>query len=983
MVLRSTQLAIVFISLILLYVPQALSSTTVTLGVFAYRDKPFVGGQFKPAADAIQRALPGTNVQLEVLTLDELDKAIAESRVDFVLTNPRHFLAIRQKYRVSGALATLQKPQGGHMLSSLAGVILVQSDTNISSLSDLQNKVIGIPGKRFLGGYLTQAYELQQKGYNPKTFATYKELGSHDAVMQALVNGEIEAGFVRTGILEDWHDTINHGDLRVITPRSNLFYPLARSTRLYPEWAFAAMPDVPMDSIRRVTNALLNLQVDPLAKNSQIGFDPPQDYLQVETAARALGLPPFARMPIWDRLKEQYGSGLWVLVALSVALLITLITLVYLYLNKNRLYRRFNILFYFSPSAKLLLYADRGRGPVITEANNAAARLFGYADTDSLVGMPIEKLSPPVQPDGASSYRKATEILAKASTTPTQFSWEHRNRKNEKILTQVTILRFSDPRLFKASHHGPSYLVALQDVTQQMHDQKSLEDERNTLQNILWGTAAGTWEWNVQTGDTRFNERWAEMVGYKLSELQPTTIETWLSLCHPDDQSLSETRLNEHFAGERDSYDVELRMRHRDGHWIWVQDRGRVVSRTDTGQPLLMAGTHSDITQRKLAEARVQEMMSQLRKHAALLPGTLYQYQQYPDGRARFPYASQGIFNIYGVTPEQVLDDATPVFKVIEPEDVNYVSEAIQASMDNLTTWRSTYRVNHPQGNQLWVEGIATPERLEDGSTIWHGYLHDVTEEHATQLQLEEYRNSLEVSNRDLEHFAYAASHDLRQPLRMITSYAQLLDRHLAGQLDEDGETMLHYMKDGAQRIDAMLLSLLAYSRVGRKGQPMQRFSLEQAFDEALHFLKPEIDEISPEIHIEGQWPEVMASPDEMTRLFQNLIGNALKYRHPDNTPLIQLTITQNVADKHWIFRLCDNGIGIAPEQIDRLFQVFQRLHTRQQYEGNGIGLAICRKIVERHDGRIWVESEGEGHGSCFVFTLPVMAKATEEMACD
>jgi light-regulated signal transduction histidine kinase (bacteriophytochrome) len=276
------------------------------------------------------------------------------------------------------------------------------------------------------------------------------------------------------------------------------------------------------------------------------------------------------------------------------------------------------------------------------------------------------------------------------------------------------------------------------------------------------------------------------------------------------------------------------------------------------------------------------------------------------------------------------------------------------------------------------VEGIATPERLEDGSTMWHGYLHDVTDEYQNLVKLEEYRDSLERSNRDLEQFAYAASHDLRQPLRMVTSYAQLLERHLKGSLDEDGSVMLHYMRDGAQRMDSMLLSLLDYSRVGRKGLPRQKMALKESLDEALHFLKPNIDEAEASVEVKGEWPEVFASPDEMTRLFQNLISNSLKYRSRSRSVEIAVTAEGASEEQEWRIRICDNGIGIAPGQIGRLFQVFQRLHTREQYEGTGVGLAICRKIVERHGGEITVESEGEDQGTCFSFTLPKSGKGRE-----
>jgi len=399
--------------LLLLHASSILAQTSVSIGVFAYRDKAFVQSQFQPIAQAIQEALPKARVQLKVLTLNELDKAIEQSRIDYILTNPRHFLAIRQKYRVSGALATLQKPQGEHMLSSLGGVILVSAGSGLSTLGDLQGQTIGIPGKRFLGGYLTQAYEIKQAGYLPERFAKYRELGSHDAVKDALIAGDINVGFVRTGILEDWQSRLNNVSLRVVNARPTLFYPLARSTRLYPEWAFAAMPHVPMDSIRRVSNALLNMKSNQTEKDLRVGFDPPQDYLQVENAARALGAPPFSRMPIWQRLKEQYGSGVWLLIFLAMALVMSLIALIGLNLKKTRMYRRFNALFYFSPSAKLIVEARTAQGAVIIEANHAAAALFGYDDAKSLIDMPVEKLSPPLQPDGQPSYLKSASILSK------------------------------------------------------------------------------------------------------------------------------------------------------------------------------------------------------------------------------------------------------------------------------------------------------------------------------------------------------------------------------------------------------------------------------------------------------------------------------------------------------------------------------------------------------------------------------------------
>ncbi|TVM05285.1 MAG: PAS domain S-box protein [Halomonas sp.] len=702
-------------------------------------------------------------------------------------------------------------------------------------------------------------------------------------------------------------------------------------------------------------------------------FVPLQDDRPLQRADRDLGVAPFTPedLTLWQQLQQRYGKSLWLMIGLAAGIIIAMLLLLLLYLRTSRLFQRFNALFYYSPSAKLLLHVNKDGIPLVSESNLAANALFQADSKRDLIGKGILDLSPTYQADDNLSTQLAGELLKRANDGPQSFYWHIIDLYGEQIKTEAKLIKFNKSALIDRLDRAPTYLVALHNITQQEREHAALEAERNALKNILWGTAAGTWEWNVQTGETRFNERWAGMVGYQLEEISPTSIHTWMAFCHPDDLPHSEAMLNEHFAGKRDAYDVEVRMHHRDGSWIWVQDRGRVVSWDEKGKPLWMAGTHSDITARKTAETQAQVAMEQTRRHAALLPGMLYQFWQHPDGRCSFPYVSQGIEDIYGFTPEAVHDDAHKVFALIDPADRQRIADSTRHSANQLTTWRAHYRINHPSGHQLWVEGIATPERLEDGSTLWHGYIRDISDEHATQLELEQYRTSLERSNRELEHFAYAASHDLRQPLRMVTSYAQLLERQLGDDLDEDTSTMLHFMHEGAQRMDSMLLSLLDYSRVGRKGQPMQVITLREAIDEAMHFLTPAIREAGAHFDIDDGWPRVYASPDEMTRLFQNLLSNALKYRAPGQDVTIGLHVALSADASTWQVTVSDNGIGIAPEQQDRLFKVFQRLHTRQQYEGTGVGLAICRKIVERHGGKIWVASEGEHQGSRFIFTLP------------
>ncbi|WP_333873723.1 PAS domain S-box protein [Methylobacter sp.] len=235
----------------------------------------------------------------------------------------------------------------------------------------------------------------------------------------------------------------------------------------------------------------------------------------------------------------------------------------------------------------------------------------------------------------------------------------------------------------------------------------------------------------------------------------------------------------------------------------------------------------------------------------------------------------------------------------------------------------------------------------------------------------------LKRSNAELEQFAYAVSHDMRQPLRMVSSYLSLIENALAGQLNEETQQFLNFAREGAKRMDAMILSLLDYSRIGRKFEAKTWISSKASLDEALAFLKPELSACGGEIKVTGDWPELFASRDELTRLLQNLVGNALKYHEEDQPPQVDIHGTIHAGSLRVEVR--DHGIGIEPSQVNRLFKVFSRLQARSRFEGTGVGLALCRKIVEHHGGGIGVESAGEGQGCLFWFELPLVNAVNPE----
>jgi light-regulated signal transduction histidine kinase (bacteriophytochrome) len=224
----------------------------------------------------------------------------------------------------------------------------------------------------------------------------------------------------------------------------------------------------------------------------------------------------------------------------------------------------------------------------------------------------------------------------------------------------------------------------------------------------------------------------------------------------------------------------------------------------------------------------------------------------------------------------------------------------------------------------------------------------------------------LERSNRDLEQFAYVASHDLQEPLRMVATYTQLLAERYRGKLDEQADKYIHYAVDGALRMQTLIQDLLAFSRAGRQGTEVRPTNVDRVLHSAMANLEAAIRESGAVVERE-ELPEVMANGPQLQQVFQNLIGNAIKFRSTE-APVVHVAAREQ--DGLVLFSIADNGIGIAAENQENIFTIFQRLHTREEYPGNGIGLAICKRIVESQGGKIWVESQ-PSQGTTFKFCLP------------
>ena len=312
---------------------------------------------------------------------------------------------------------------------------------------------------------------------------------------------------------------------------------------------------------------------------------------------------------------------------------------------------------------------------------------------------------------------------------------------------------------------------------------------------------------------------------------------------------------------------------------------------------------------------------------------------------------------------QQALDDEQELMRTGKP----------MVNREEKETW--------PDGSVSWVSTTKQCLRDDNGAIVGtFGISRDITARKLAEEALAVKTEELLRSNRDLEQFAYVASHDLQEPLRMIASYTQLLARRYQNRLDKEADEFIDYAVQGAVRLQVLINDLLAYSRLGTRGKPFERIDCNEVLKRAVENCKIAIQDANAVI-TSSNLPVIVGDGTQWTQLFQNLLSNAIKFHGPE-PPRIQIQaelkpapLSQETPVCEWVFSVSDNGIGIEPQYYERIFVIFQRLHAREEYPGTGIGLAICKKIVERHGGRIWVEST-IGRGTTFFFTAPQMSLA-------
>jgi PAS domain S-box-containing protein len=340
---------------------------------------------------------------------------------------------------------------------------------------------------------------------------------------------------------------------------------------------------------------------------------------------------------------------------------------------------------------------------------------------------------------------------------------------------------------------------------------------------------------------------------------------------------------------------------------------------------------------------------------------------------------NEGFQKLFGYSAEEVGNTIESWTTRIHPEDLERVDRVIHECIDNgQQKWADEYRFMRKDGSYAYVtdRGYVVYDAAQKPVRML-GSMMDVTEHKNAENQLQLFNEKLQQSNRELQDFAYVASHDLQEPLRKVQAFADRLSSKYAAALDGGGLDYLERMRGAAERMQKLIQDLLTFSRVSTKAQPFVAVNLDQITREVLSDLEVSIEQAGAAVEV-SELPMLQADPLQMRQLMQNLIGNALKFRLPDRQPVIKIfgrhakTINRGrMRTDAWEISVSDNGIGFEEKYLDRIFTVFQRLHGRTEYEGSGVGLAVCRKIAERHNGRITAKSK-PGEGATFTVTLPI-----------
>ena len=577
--------------------------------------------------------------------------------------------------------------------------------------------------------------------------------------------------------------------------------------------------------------------------------------------------------------------------------------------------------------------------------NTGAERMTGYA-SDEVKGMPFSAFFPA---EAVKAGRPA-EILRLAAAAGMHEDVSPRIRKDGSsfvVRTTLTVLRHPDGTL-------RGFSVISSDITESSASEARyrglLEAAPDAM--VVVNQAGEIVLLNVQA-EKQFGYHRDELLGQKVTNIIPEGFAE--RLVADDLRSAADALAQQIGTG------IELSARRKDGTEFPIEI---MLSPLESADGILVTAAIRDISVRTAAEAHLLQMEGRYRGLLEAAPDAMVVVNQ----AGQIVLLNVQAEKEFGYHRDELLGQK--VTNII-PEGFaeRIASDSLRSAADALAQQIGTgieLSAQRKDGTEFPIELMLSPLENADGILVTAA-IRDISVRKAAEANLLQTVDELKRSNDELGQFAYIASHDLQEPLRMVASYTQLLSRRYKGRLDDDADEFIAFAVDGATRMQRLIDDLLAYSRVGTKGKGLVPTSSEEALGQALVNLRGSIEN-SGAVVTHDPLPAVRADEMQLTQLFQNLVGNAIKYQNP-GIPRVHISATKPSGDKKWTFAVEDNGLGIDPQYFDRIFGMFQRLHKRDEFAGTGIGLAICKKIVERHGGTISVESS-LGEGSTFRFAL-------------
>lgn len=570
-------------------------------------------------------------------------------------------------------------------------------------------------------------------------------------------------------------------------------------------------------------------------------------------------------------------------------------------------------------------------------------------------------------------------------------------------------------RYWQATHYPlikdgrcDAILQSTADVTELVLSSEQLKLANIKLDDALAAGLVGSWSWDIAKNSVTADKGLADIFGISADiALQGLPLATFVESIHIEDRDRISKQI-EAALETGDEFEEEYRTVDSEGTVHWVIARGR-LERDDSGAPVHFPGVMIDITSRKNAEAELQASEERLRFMADTMPQLVWITR--PDGHHE--YYNKHWYEYTGTNPGEA--DGEGWNDLFHAEDREKAWKIWRRSLKTGEPYEIKYRLYNAETDAYrWVIGRALPHKDANGTILkWYGTCTDINDsiteleqrkkleaelkeerdrlearvaERTSQLKLTNeglrdeikkrqraekklvrYSEELQRSNHELEEFAYVSSHDLQEPLRKIQSFSDLLVEEYADKLG-DGDQYLSRIKDSAQRMSRLIEDLLTFSRVTTKQATKADIDLNQVLDFVVNDLDDRIKRENGTVTIDGKLPTVRADETHMRQLFQNIVSNALKFHAKNIAPIVTIAATKSDNTHHITVR--DNGIGIDQKYADKIFAVFQRLNVRQDYEGTGIGLAVCKKIVERYGGTIDVESK-VGEGTIFTINLP------------